>query len=108
MSKYIEKVENGIFPVIPLRGLVIFPGIPTSFEINNKRSIKALQAAASYNNTVFISALEQVDGSDETTLCVTGITARIKQSLKLPDGNYRVLIDGKARAEYTEIIDGDF
>ena len=108
MSKYIEKVENGIFPVIPLRGLVIFPGIPTSFEINNKRSIKALQAASSYNNTVFISALEQVDGSDETTLCVTGITARIKQSLKLPDGNYRVLIEGKARAEYTEIIDGEF
>ena len=108
MSKYIEKVENGIFPVIPLRGLVIFPGIPTSFEINNKRSIKALQAAASYNNTVFISALEQVDGSEETTLCVTGVTARIKQSLKLPDGNYRVLIEGKSRAEYTEIIDGEF
>lgn len=36
MSKYIEKVENGVYPVIPLRGLVIFPGIPTSFEINNK------------------------------------------------------------------------
>lgn len=108
MSKYIEKVENGIFPVIPLRGLVIFPGIPTSFEINNKRSIKALQAAASYNNTVFISALEPVEGTDETQLCVTGITARIKQSLKLPDGNYRVLIDGKSRAEYTEIIEGDF
>ncbi len=108
MSKYIEKVENAVLPVIPLRGLVIFPGIPTSFEINNKRSIKALQAAASYNNTVFISALEPVEGTDETQLCVTGITARIKQSLKLPDGNYRVLIDGKSRAEYTEIIEGDF
>ena len=45
MSKYIEKVENGIFPVIPLRGLVIFPGIPTSFEINNKRSVAAMKAA---------------------------------------------------------------
>lgn len=108
MSKYIEKVENALLPVIPLRGLVIFPGIPTSFEINNKRSIAALNAAASYNNTVFISALESVDGTDETRLCVTGITARIKQSLKLPDGNYRVLIEGKSRADYTEIIEGDF
>ena len=57
MSKYIEKVENGVYPVIPLRGLVIFPGIPTSFEINNKKSIKALLAAASYENTVFLSTL---------------------------------------------------
>ena len=107
MSKYIEKVENGVYPVIPLRGLVIFPGIPTSFEINNKKSIKALLAASSYNNTVFLSALEEVDGTDDIRLCVTGITAKIKQSLKLPDGNYRVLIDGKSRAEYTEIIEGD-
>lgn len=108
MSKYIEKVENTVVPVIPLRGLVIFPGIPTSFEINNKRSIKALQAASSYNNNVFISMLEQIDGSDESTLCTTGIVARVKQSLKLPDGNYRVLVEGKSRAEYTDIIDGEF
>lgn len=107
MSKYIEKVENGVYPVIPLRGLVIFPGIPTSFEINNKKSIQALLAAASYENTVFLSVLEEAENSDAVTLATTGITARIKQSIKLPDGNYRVLIEGKSRAEYTEIIDGD-
>lgn len=107
MSKYIEKVENGVYPVIPLRGLVIFPGIPTSFEINNKKSIKALLAAPSYNNTVFLSVLEEVEGTDGVRLASTGVTARIKQSIKLPDGNYRVLIDGRSRAEYTEIIDGD-
>lgn len=107
MSKYIEKIENALLPVIPLRGLVIFPGIPTSFEINNKRSIKALQAAGAYNNMVFISALT-ANGNDEPTLCVTGITAKIKQSLKLPDGNYRVLIEGKSRAEFTELIEGEF
>ncbi len=107
MSKYIEKVENGVYPVIPLRGLVIFPGIPTSFEINNKKSIKALLAAASYENTVFLSALEENEEAGTVTLATTGVTARIKQSIKLPDGNYRVLIEGKSRAEYTEIIEGD-
>ena len=107
MSKYIEKVENAVLPVIPLRGLVIFPGIPTSFEINNKKSIKALNAASSYNNTVFLSVMEKSSDSDEMHLSVTGITAKIKQSLKLPDGNYRVLIDGKSRAEYTELIEGE-
>lgn len=107
MSKYIEKVENGVYPVIPLRGLVIFPGIPTSFEINNKKSIKALLSASSYNNTVFLSVLEEAEEGGNVRLCVTGVTARVKQSIKLPDGNYRVLIEGKHRAEYTEIIDGD-
>ncbi|MGN1121150.1 MAG: endopeptidase La [Eubacteriales bacterium] len=107
MSKYIEKVENAVYPVIPLRGLVIFPGIPTSFEINNKKSVRALHAASSYNNTVFLAAMEEVEGTDEVRLCTTGITAKIKQSLKLPDGNYRVLIDGKNRAEYTQIIEDD-
>ena len=107
MSKYIEKVENAVLPVIPLRGLVIFPGIPTSFEINNKKSIKALNAASSYNNTVLLSVMEKSSDSDEMHLSVTGITAKIKQSLKLPDGNYRVLIDGKSRAEYTELIEGE-
>ena len=107
MSKYIEKVENGVYPVIPLRGLVIFPGIPTSFEINNKKSVKALLAAASYENTVFLSALEENEENDTVTLATTGVTARVKQSIKLPDGNYRVLIEGKSRAEYTEIIEGN-
>ncbi len=107
MSKYIEKVENAVLPVIPLRGLVIFPGIPTSFEINNKKSIKALNAASSYNNTVFLSVMEKSSESEEMHLSVTGITAKIKQSLKLPDGNYRMLIDGKSRAEYTELIEGE-
>ncbi len=107
MSKYIEKVENTVLPVIPLRALVIFPGIPTSFEITNKKSIKALLAAPAYGNTVFLSALEEIPDSEDLHLCATGITAKIKQSLKLPDGNYRVLIDGKSRAEYLEIIDGN-
>ena len=57
MSKYIEKVENMILPAIPLRGLVIFPNVPTSFEINRKRSIKAMQAAAVYGGNVFLAAV---------------------------------------------------
>lgn len=108
MSKYIEKVENAVLPVIPLRGLVIFPGIPTSFEINNKHSVAALKSASAYNNTVFIATFETVENTDEAKLFTNGITARVKQSLKLPDGNYRVLIEGKSRAEYTELIEGDF
>lgn len=54
-----------------------------------------------------MSALEENEEAGTVTLATTGVTARIKQSIKLPDGNYRVLIEGKSRAEYTEIIEGD-
>ena len=110
MSKYIEKVENAVLPVIPLRGLVILPGIPTSLEINNKKSIAALAAAPSYGNSVFLSVFEEIGENPEhpdLRLATTGITAKIKQSLKLPDGGYRILLEGKSRAEYTEIIEGE-
>ena len=108
MSKYIEKVETAILPAIALKGFVVFPGIPTSIEINNKSSVKALEAAGTYNNMVFISCVLVQEQKDEAQVCKTGITAKIKQSVKLPDGSYRILIDGKSRAEYTELIEGEF
>ncbi len=105
MSGYIEKVENMILPAIPLRCLVIFPGIPTSFEINSKRAVKAMQAAAMYGGNVFLSAVKNADKPEEKPeMYKMGVVAKIKQSLKLPDGNYRILIEGKERAEITEVI----
>ena len=105
MSKYIEKVEQLVLPVIPLRGLVVFPGIPTSFEISNARSIAALEAAVSSDNRVFLSLLEDVE-NEQVRLCPMGVYARVKQAMKLPDGNYRVLVEARRRGEYTEIIEG--
>ena len=51
-DKYIEKVENMTLPALPMRGLVIFPGVPTSFEINNKRSVAAMKAAVALLNRI--------------------------------------------------------
>ena len=93
MSKYIEKVENTILPVVALRGLVVFPNMQTSFEINNKKSVKAILSAPVFNNTVFLCTLEQWESADNFKLCKTGVTAKVKQALKLPDGNYRVLVE---------------
>ncbi|MBR4979125.1 MAG: LON peptidase substrate-binding domain-containing protein, partial [Clostridia bacterium] len=108
MSKYIEKVENTVLPVIALRGLVVFPNMQTSFEINNKKSVKAVLSAPIFNNTVFLCALEEWESSDNFKLCKTGVTAKVKQALKLPDGNYRVLVEGKHRAEYTELYNDEY
>ncbi len=108
MSNYIEKVENMILPAIPLRCLVIFPNIPTSFEINSKRAVKAMQAAAMFGGNVFLAAVKNADHPDQKPeMYNMGVVARIKQSLKLPDGNYRILVEGKERAEITEVVSDD-
>ena len=108
MSKYIEKVENMTLPALPMRGLVIFPGVPTSFEINNKKSVAAMKAAAMYGGNIFLSCVKNADKPTEAPeMYSVGVVARLKQSLKLPDGNYRLLVEAVKRAEITEIVRDD-
>lgn len=105
MSRYIEKVENMTLPALPMRGLVIFPGVPTSFEINNKRSVAAMKAAAMYGGNIFLSCVKNADKpTEKPEMYNVGVVARLKQSLKLPDGNYRLLVEAKSRAEIVETI----
>ena len=105
MSKYIEKIENMVLPAIPMRGLVIFPNIPTSFEINSKHSVQAMKAAPLYGGNVFLAAVKNPEKKDEKPeMYPVGVVAKIKQSLKLPDGNYRLLVEPSARAEINSIV----
>ncbi len=105
MSRYIEKVENMTLPALPMRGLVIFPGVPTSFEINNKRSVAAMKAAAMYGGNIFLSCVKNADRPGEKPeMYPMGVVSRLKQSLKLPDGNYRLLVEAQSRAEMVEIV----
>ena len=81
MSRYIEKVENMTLPAIPMRGLVIFPGVPTSFEINSKRSVAAMKAAAMYGGNVFLSCVKNMDApTEKPEMFKMGVVARVKQS----------------------------
>ena len=105
MSKYKEKIENMVLPAIPMRGLVIFPNIPTSFEINSKHSVQAMKAAPLYGGNVFLAAVKNPEKKDEKPeMYPVGVVAKIKQSLKLPDGNYRLLVEPSARAEINSIV----
>ena len=101
-------------PVIPLQGLVIFPGIPTSFEISKKSSIAAMKAASASGGLVFVSAVQEEKGGGPAAgnpkglnLYTNGVVAKIKQALKLPEENYRVLVEGKYRAEATSYSKAD-
>lgn len=101
---YIEKVEQLTLPVISLRGLVLYPGVPTSFELSRKASVLAMQAASAFGGNVFMTAQKDLRipnptlDNVETAGCIT----RIKQATKLPNGNYRIIAEGFARGSITE------
>lgn len=102
MSKYIEKVEKNIYPLVRLRNIVIFPGLPTSLELSNEDDIASVNAASETDNMIF--AVSFKEGNNESNEIYTyGVVAKVKQAMKLPDGHMRVLIEGKNRAEISTI-----
>lgn len=93
-------------PMIPLRGLSIFPNMVLHFDIGREKSINALEKAMILNQKVFL-----VTQKDENTDLPTiedfyhvGTVAKIKQMLKLPGDSIRVLVEGVSRATIEEIV----
>ncbi len=99
MPRYIEKVEKLTLPVIPLRGLVAFPSIPINFELERDLSKAACKAAESADLYVFLLTQKElsVENPAEADLYDVGCVAKIKQTLKKPDGNVRVVAEGMCR-----------
>ncbi len=103
-----EKREDGslLLPMIPLRGMNIFPNMVLHFDIGREKSINALEKAMIQNQRIFLAAQK-----DETTDLPTskdfyhvGTIAKIKQMLKLPGDSIRVLVEGTSRGRITEMI----
>ncbi len=106
MRKYIEKIERLSLPVIPLRGIVAFPGVTLNFEVTHELSVKAAEAAFETDSIVLLCATrELIDDSESITpndLYRVGTVAKIKQSVKTPEGNMRLIAEGYTRASVSE------
>ncbi len=105
MPRYIEKVEKLTLPVIPLRGLVAFPSIPINFELEREISKAACKASEAADLYVFLLTQKElnVENPTEADLYDVGCVAKIKQTLKKPDGNIRVVAEGMCRGTLTEL-----
>ncbi|MBE6616821.1 MAG: endopeptidase La [Ruminococcaceae bacterium] len=106
MPRYIEKAEKLTLPVIPLRGIVAFPSIPLNFELEREISKNACQAALNGDMMVFLLTQKDINVDDpkEGDLYSVGCVAKIKQSLKKPQGgNIRVVAEGYCRASVMEL-----
>ena len=70
-----------ILPVLPVRGLILFPNITLNFDVGREISIKALQEAAEKKTEIFIVAQTDItnDEVNENELCSVGTVAKIKQ-----------------------------
>lgn len=102
------KKSTVTIPMIPLRGLWIFPEMSISFDAGREFSKKAVEIAKMKDSLVLLSTQKNsvTEEAEIDNFNDFGVVARIRQSVKLPDGNYRVLVDGINRAEiqqYTQI-----
>jgi len=93
-------------PMIPLRGLSIFPYMVLHFDIGREKSISALEKAMMMNQLVFLSAQKdaETDLPTHEDFYKIGTIAKIKQMLKLPGDAIRVLVEGVSRGEIQDVM----
>lgn len=104
----LEEQEDGtqVLPMIPLRGLSIFPSMVLHFDIGREKSINALEKAMIMNQKIFL-ATQKDENTDLPTIqdfYHVGTIAKIKQMLKLPGDSIRVLVEGVSRGEIKDVV----
>ena len=110
MSDTVKKRHESInIPVLPLRGIVIFPETIIHFDVGRDRSIHALDAAMNKDQQLFLITQKdpQTDEPEREDLYNIGTLGTIKQILKLPGDRMRVLVEGKARARLMDLQSTD-
>ncbi len=96
-------------PLIPLRGLMVFPHMVLHFDVGRARSVAALEQAMMEDQQVFLVAQKDgdVEEPEAKDLCPVGTVAMIKQVLNLPGDSIRVLVEGKERAFLEDVTQQD-
>ena len=96
-------------PLIPLRGLTIFPNMVLHFDVGREKSIAAIDTAMLNNEDIFLAAQKDMEQEEpvEKDISTIGTICKIKQIIKMPGDTMRVLVEGKVRARITEYINND-
>src|SRR5690625_1235516 len=108
--RYIKMTQETIrLPLLPLRGLLLFPSMVLHIDVGRKRSITALEHAMLDDQLIFLSAQKKVgiDEPSQDDIYTFGTVVKINQMLKLPNGTIRVLVEGMYRAEINAYIDAE-
>ncbi|MBI4910842.1 MAG: endopeptidase La [Acidobacteria bacterium] len=100
-----EKSDTKRLPMMPIRDVVIFPYMMTPFVVGRESSVRALEDALSGDKKIFLATQHDasVDEPRPDEIFTVGTIANIVQSLKLPDGNIKVLVEGIDRAKIVSV-----
>jgi len=102
-----EKSETKRLPMMPIRDVVIFPYMMTPFVVGRDSSVRALEDALAGDKKIFLATQHDasVDEPRPDEIYQVGTVANIVQSLKLPDGNIKVLVEGMERGKIVSVAD---
>ncbi|MBQ7454832.1 MAG: endopeptidase La [Clostridia bacterium] len=108
-TKRKPAARNVRIPLMPLRGLMIFPHMVLHFDVGRPRSVAALEAAMLEGQRIFLVAQKdaEVENPGAGDLCRMGTIAHVKQVLNLPGDSLRVLVEGQQRAQLRAITQED-
>src|SRR5919112_688725 len=100
-----EKSDTRRLPMMPIRDVVIFPYMMTPFVVGRDSSVRALEEALAGDKKIFLATQHDasVDEPRPDEIYSVGTIANIVQSLKLPDGNIKVLVEGVERAKVVSV-----
>ena len=93
-------------PMLPLRGIVVFPNMILHFDVGRLKSIKSIEEAMLNDQIIFLAAQKDpnIEDPDFDEINKFGTIAQIKQLLRLPGDTIRVLVEGIQRAKVTNFI----
>ncbi len=98
-----------IVPLLPLRGLIVYPTMVLHLDVGREKSIQALEKAMVDDHQIFLTTQKETSTAEpgEEDVYKMGTLTKVKQMLKLPNGTIRVLVEGLKRAEVISFIDED-
>ncbi|MEK4502750.1 endopeptidase La [Bacillus sp. FSL R12-0069] len=101
------NTNERIVPLLPLRGVLVYPTMVLHLDVGRDKSIQALEQAAMDENIIFLAMQKEmnIDDPKEDDIYSVGTVAKVKQMLKLPNGTLRVLVEGLHRAEVVKFIE---
>ncbi len=109
MTQIKEKFETRKLPMMPIRDVVIFPHMMTPFVVGRESSVRALEEALAGDKKIFLATQHDasVDEPKPNEIFQVGTIVNIVQSLKLPDGNIKVLVEGIERGKILQVTETD-
>jgi ATP-dependent Lon protease len=96
-----------IVPLLPLRGLLVYPTMVLHLDVGREKSVQALERAMIDEHLIFLATQKDagIDTPEEDDIYQVGTLSKVKQMLKLPNGTIRVLVEGLSRGEIISLMD---